>query len=139
MFQAGKKNYTTISCDHALELLEKYHGIAINRRWFFYCMRDFIDEGLISRKSRYRHGDRNLIRQIPSLITFTIRGLKHLSRNKVAGAFQALKKMIAWLESKDHRYPDQSDSMPNLTMSERNENIRQLKLLFNKVGIPDSS
>lgn len=136
VYQAGRRHYTTMSCDRGLKLLKKYHNVNIKRRWFFYCMRDFIEEGMIARKPRFRQNDQNLISQIPSLITFTLKGLKYLSKNKVSGAFQALKKMMAWLKSKDNRFPRQEDAMPDLTPAERDENIRKLKLLFKKVGVP---
>lgn len=98
-------------------------------------MRDFIDSGLIARKQRYRQNDEGCISQIPSMVSFTLEGLKHLVKNKVTGAFQALKKMLAWLKGTDQRFPHKEDLLPKLSLEERNENIRKLKLLFDKSGV----
>ena len=136
VYQAGGRNYTTMSWHQGLKLLVKYHHISVKRRWFFYCMRTFIDEGLIARKPRYNRGNNGSILQLSSLITFTLKGLKHLSRNKVTGAFKALKNMINWLKSKDNRFPRVADVLPDMPAEERVDNIRKLKLLLKGFGVP---
>lgn len=132
--QKSGKHYTTASWERLVELLEKYHGRSIRRRWFFYCMRDFLQAGLIARKQRYRQNDEGAISQIPSMITFTMEGLKYLVKNKVTGAFRALKNMLAWLKGTDKRFPHYEDLLPKLSIDERNDNIRRLKQLFRKTG-----
>ncbi len=134
VFQAGKKHYTTVSIDRLIDLLDTIHNVKVKRRWIFYCLRDFLDEGLILRQSRYQQGDKNEIRQIPSLISFSLKGLKYLVKNKVSGAFGALKSMIAWIKGKDQRFPHNEDKLPDLSLAERQDNLKKLKLLFQGIG-----
>ena len=136
VYRAGKRHYTTMSCAQGIKLLSKYHEVKIKRRWFFYCMRDFLDEGLIARKPRYNQNTSGCINQIPSLISFTLKGLKYLSRNKVSGAFQALKSMMSWLKSKDQRFPQERDLMPEFSLEERSANVHKLKKLLKNFGGP---
>lgn len=134
VFQAGGKNYTTVSVNRLIGLLEEFHAVKIKRRWLFYCLRDLIDAGIITRRSRFEQGGSLEINQLPSMITFTLTGLKLLVRNKISGAHKALKTMIAWLRSKDHRFPHNEDKLPKLSVEERNENMKRLKLLFSSIS-----
>jgi len=68
-----------------------------------------LDVGYIARKSRYRHDSTCLISQIPSLYSFTIRGIKFLVSRRVTGAAKLLKAMLEYITGKDQRWPKKED------------------------------
>lgn len=101
----GKKHYTVSSISAFQNNLQKYHKIKIKRRWIFYCFRWLLDEGYIRRKERYRNYNNGLIRQIPSMITITLKGVVWLVSKGVAGAKKIYKNMVQFLKSGDKRWP----------------------------------
>lgn len=105
----GKNHYSVASVQKILQLLKKYHKIEIKRRWIFQCLRDLLDAGLIARKQRYKNKPGGEIRQIPSMITFTLRGAKYLVSRRVSGAMRLLKNILSWLKNKDQRWPKKMD------------------------------
>jgi hypothetical protein len=101
----GKNHYTKTSIEKIGKNLEKYHGIHVKRRWIFYCVAELLEKKLLTRKSRYRQDSNGFISQIPSLLAFTVLGIKYLVSKRVTGAWKALKSMIAWLKKRDGRWP----------------------------------
>jgi len=105
----GKNHYSRVSINKIQELLGKFHKIHVKRRWIFYCMRYLMDENLITKKKRYRNDDDGLINQIPSLHSFTQKGMDYLSKKRVTGAWRVLKAMIKHAMNKDKRWPKKED------------------------------
>ena len=105
----GKNHYTVSSIDKLRENLDKYHKVDIKRRWTFQCLRDLLDAGYIKRKQRYVHDFDGLITQIPSMITFTLKGAIFMVRRGVSGAKKIVKSMVKYLQKKDKRFPLQKD------------------------------
>jgi len=106
----GKKHYSRVSINKIQELLEKFHKIHVKRRWIFYCMRYLMDENLITKKKRYRNDADGLINQIPSLHSFTQKGMEYLFKKRVTGAWKVLKAIIKHAMNKDKRWPKKVDT-----------------------------
>lgn len=105
----AKKHYTMVSIDKIQELLAKWQGIHVGRRWIFYCLRELLDKGLVTRKSRYRNDSNGLVRQRSSMWAITYAGAKYLASKSVTGAFKLLKSIKKYAESKDRRWPKKKD------------------------------
>jgi len=105
----GKNHYTVSAVDTFLVNLEKFHKIKIKRRWMFYCLRYLLDEGYIRRKTRHTQDFDGLITQIPSMITFTLKGIVWLVRMGVEGAKKVYKSMQKFLKKGDKRFPSKPD------------------------------
>ena len=105
----GKKHYTVSAIDTFLSNLDKFHKIKIKRRWIFYCFRWLLDEKYIKRKSRYVKDFDGLITQIPSMITFTLKGVAWLVRMGVKGTRKIYKAMVTYLNKGDKRFPSRKD------------------------------
>ena len=127
----GSNHYTRASIDKLLILLEKYHHITIKRRWLFYCLKAIERAGLIRRKKRFVQGISTEIRQMPSLVSFTLAGVKYLVQNRVAGAVQLLKTITKFLSGKDKRFPAELPPNNGFTAAEIEENKRRFKKLLN--------
>lgn len=108
----GKIHYTLASIDKIIELLEKIHKTVVRRRWVFQCIRDLIDAGLLSRKSRHYHRSDGTIQQLSSIIAISLKGAKLLISKRVSGAFLLLKNILAWIKNKDKRFPAKNKSLP---------------------------
>lgn len=104
----GKNHYTISSINAFLLNLQKYHKITVQRRWIFYCFRWLLDEGYVRRKERYRKDGNGLITQIPSMVTFTLKGVLWLISKGVSGAKRIYKSMQKFLKSQDNRWPTRS-------------------------------
>ena len=104
----GKNHYTVTSTSTLLSNLLKFHRIDIKRRWCFECMRWLIRAGYIRRKSRYVNDHDGLITQIPSMVTFTLKGVVWLVSKGVVGAKAMHKSMMTYLKKDDKRWPDKS-------------------------------
>ena len=130
----GINHYTKTSIAKIGENLEKYHGIHVKRRWIFYCVAELLRAGYITRKSRYRQDSDGLISQIPSLLAFTVRGIKYLVSKRVTGAWKALKSMLAWLKKGDARWPDKKDVQDGSYWPEGADERERLKGLLGIVG-----
>lgn len=129
----GKKHYCQPRPNTLIELLEKYHKIYIQRRWFFQCMRDLEDQGLICRKRRWIHTDDNTVYSESSLWFFTIRGAQFLKSKAISGAADLLKRMLEWLHRDDSRQPDMKTLAPREPEIDRAEGIRRVQALLEAV------
>jgi hypothetical protein len=130
----GENHYTKTSISKIGENLEKYHGIHVQRRWIFYCLAELLERKLLTRKSRYRNDDYGLITQIPSLLAFTIKGIKYLVSKRVVGAWKMLKSMLAWLKKGDARWPEKKDVQGSSYWPEGADEKQRLKGLLGIVG-----
>lgn len=104
----GKNHYTLSTIDTFRKNLSRFHKIDIKRRWTFYCFAWLLEEGYIRRKARYKNYDNGLIRQIPSMITFTLKGVVWLARMGVKGAKKIHTAMVTYLKKQDNRWPSRS-------------------------------
>ena len=129
----GKKHYSVVSVEKILQLLEKFHKIDIQRRWIFQCLKDLLDAGYITRKARYKHRGGGLIGQIPSMISFTLRGAKYLVSRRVSGATQLLKSILSWVTGKDQRWPTLVDATGPQAVKKKKTNQRELTKLLNNI------
>lgn len=104
----GRNHYTVSSISAIQKNLSKFHKIDIQRRWIFYCLKWLTDQGHIRRKERYRRDSNGLITQIPSMITFTLKGVVWLVSRGVGGAKKIYKSMVRYLKKQDKRWPSRS-------------------------------
>jgi hypothetical protein len=130
----GENHYTRTSIAKIGENLEKYHQIHVKRRWIFYCVADLLEKKLLTRKKRYRNDEVGLISQIPSLLSFTVRGMKYLVAKRVTGAWKMLKTMLAWLKKGDGRWPEKKDVQDGSYWPEKGDEKERLKGLLGIVG-----
>ena len=130
----GENHYTRTSVDKILANLLKYHDIKIKRCWLFRNLRALLDEGYIHRKARYSHDTSGLILQIPSMITFTFRGVKWLAKIGIAGARTLYNTMLAWFKKKDGRWPHPEDFEDNSPLSDDPKTEERLKRLLGSVA-----
>ena len=105
----GQNHYTVSSIDKLRENLDKYHKVDIKRRWTFQCLRDLLDAGYLKRKQRFVNDENGLVSQIPSMVTFTLKGAIFMVRRGVSGAKRIVKSMVTYLKKKDKRFPLQKD------------------------------
>ena len=135
---AGKKEspYTKASVNKLLKLLEKIHKIKIGRRWLFQCLADLIDAGLITRRPRHKHEKDGTIRQLSSLISFTLQGARFLVAKRVEGSLLLLKSILAWMKNLDKRFPTTNEILPATSDEIDPEEIRRFKALAEMVGKP---
>lgn len=130
----GKSHYTQTSIDALLKNIFKYHNIKIKRRWLFHCLRSLLDRGYLRRKSRYRHDTAGLISQIPSLLTFSLKGMAWLATMGIAGARKLYKNMIEYLNKGDKRWPSKDDFDDGTYLPEDPQARERLKSLLGIVG-----
>ncbi len=126
----GKKHYVVPSVDATLILLNKFHKITIQRRWFFYCMKWLQDEGYIITRHRFDHYDSNKIMQLPSMITFTLKCARYLMKNRVVGAKELLKRILKWLGRRDKRFPKPQEIDFQMSDKDAEANKARLKELL---------
>ena len=122
-------SYTKASVNKLRELLDKYHDKKIERRWTFYCLADFEEAGLITRQVRIINNSDGTVRQLSSMIAFTIKGLKLLISMKVADSILALKNKIAWLKNQDKRFPAEREGARPTTLQEQTIDQRRFESL----------
>jgi len=103
----GKNHYTKTSIDKIGENLEKYHQIHVSRRWIFYCLAGFIEGKFCNRQARYLNDEAGLISQIPSMISFTLKGVVYLVSKYVVGAKELYKSMVKFAQKQDKRWPSE--------------------------------
>ena len=130
----GKNHYTVGSIDKFLSLLTKYHKIDIQRRWIFQCFRDLLDAGYITRKARYKRRDGGLIGQIPSMVSFTLRGAKYLVSRRVSGAMSLLKSILNFVTGKDQRWPNVKHVVDPHAVKKKKANQRELTKLLDHIA-----
>jgi len=99
-----------------LNLLEKYQGIKISRRWLFQCLQDLESKGYITRRRRFspRSSDSTFF-QLPGIIAFTLNGCEFLACRGISGASKVKKLISAWLNRKDGRFPQKPQVAPGST------------------------
>jgi len=130
----GQSHYTKSSIDTLRKNLNKYHKINIKRRWTFQCLKNMVEAGYITRKSRYRQEYQGIISQIPSLYSFTIKGIKLLVSRRVTGAAKLLKNMINYISGKDQRWPKEKDVAGQVPFEKYTPTSDDWKKLFGIVG-----
>lgn len=126
----GENHYTVSAIDTFIKNLDRFHKITIKRRWTFYCFQYLIENGYIRRKSRYVHDDTGMITQIPSMITFTLKGIVWLISKGVSGAKKIYKSMVKYLKSKDKRFPARKDFDDGSWWPEQSDQREALKGLL---------
>jgi len=134
----GKKDspYTKASVNKQLELLEKIHKIPIKRRWLFQCLADLIGAGMITRRPRHKHETDGTIRQLSSLVAFTLKGARFLVAKRVEGSLLLLKSILAWMKNQDKRWPSGREVHPGNTGQVNSIERERLRLLALKVLKP---
>jgi len=105
----GKNHYTVSSVDTLRLNLDKFHDINIKRRWTFQCLEDLLAAGYIRRQARYVNDHNGLITQIPSMVTFTLKGVVWLVKKGVSGAKKIYKSMMKYLKKQDNRFPSRDN------------------------------
>lgn len=105
----GTNHYTAVSVNKILELLELYHSIVVKRRWLFTCLRDLLDSNIITRRSRFSNEENGVIFQLPSMISFTLKGAKYLVSKRVSGSLRLLKAILNFIKCGDRRWPQPVD------------------------------
>jgi len=128
--------YTKASVNKLRELLEKRHDRKIERRWTFYCLAAFEAAGLITRRVRIINNPDGTVRQLSSMIAFTIKGAKYLISNKVEGSILLLKQILAWMKNKDKRFPPGKEFKEKDMRNIIKINSEELKLLASRVFTP---
>ena len=122
----GGKHYIGPSIDAIIDLVARRHGNTIGRRWLFQCMHDLQAEGLLKRQPRYKKNEENLWRQIPSLITITLKGAKKLYNLGADGAAKLIKEIMGWIHKGDQRWPNYKE--PATTENESRSGGAPVKL-----------
>ena len=130
----GKNHYTTGSIKKTLSLLKKYHKIKIKRRWVFQCFRDIIDAGYITRKARYKQRSGGRIGQIPSMVSFTLKGARYLVAKRISGALRLLKSILNFVTGDDKRFPQINDIIPPPAPGIKQKNQRELTKLLGNIA-----
>jgi hypothetical protein len=101
--------YTKASVSKIIQLLEKVHRIKVNRRWVFKCFADMIKAGLLTRRSRFKREGDGTVRQLSSIVAFSLKGAKFLLDKRVSGAKLLMDKILRWVKNKDKRWPTNKD------------------------------
>jgi len=117
--------YTKASVNKLRELLAKRHNKKIERRWTFCCLADLIDSGLLTRRPRHPRMSDGTVRQISSMIAFTIKGAKYLIANKVEGSILLLKQILSWLNGQDKRFPARRETARPPALDKNSANRRR--------------
>jgi len=128
--------YTKVSVDKTRELLAKKHNKPIERRWCFQCTSDLIDAGLITRQPRHPRMSDGTIRQISSMIAFTLKGVNYLISKGVEKAILIRKQILAWMKNKDKRFPTGKEFKEKDMRNIIKINSEELKLLASRVFTP---
>jgi hypothetical protein len=130
----GKSHYCEPHPDTARDLLKKYHGIEIQRRWFFQCMADLETSGYMRRQRRWIRHDNGDIESNSSLWWFTLRGAKYLARKSIQGSQDLLRSMISWLHLADDRRPTAADLCCETEPVNRDMALQRLRDLIHDIG-----
>ena len=101
--------YTKASVLKVIQLLEKVHRIKVNRRWVFKCLADMIKAGLLTRRSRFKRERDGTVRQLSSIVAFSLKGAKFLLDKRVSGAKLLMDKILRWVKNQDKRFPTRED------------------------------
>ena len=117
--------YTKASVLKIIELLAKMHKITVNRRWVFQCIADMIEAGLLTRRARFKHEKDGTVRQLSSIVAFSLKGAKFLLDKRVSGAKLLMDKILFWIKNQDKRWPTNKDILKsaNKKMDEQEASI----------------
>ena len=101
----GKKHYAVPSVNALIDLVASRHETDIKRRWAFQCLHDIEALGYINRQERFRKDPDGGWKQIPSLITITLKGARRLFDLGIEGASRLVKEILGWFHAGDKRWP----------------------------------
>lgn len=107
----GKKHYAGPSVDAIIGLISKRHDTSIHRRWAFQCLHDLTSEEFITRRVRYIQRSDRGFKQIPSLISITLKGARKLFDMGVDGASRLIKEILDWVHAGDKRWPQYENGL----------------------------
>jgi len=130
----GKKHYSVTSVTKIIENLEKYHKIQVKRRWIFYCLADLLSGSYVRRKSRHVNDHNGLVTQIPSMISFTLKGVAYLTSKYVVGARKLYQAMVKFAKKKDKRWPSEEFKKDTSYRPATPEEQKRLNDLLGGVG-----
>ena len=130
----GKNHYCEPHPDTIIELLKKYHGIEIKRRWFFQCMNDIKKSRWMDKQRRWKNLPGLKIQSDTSLWWFTVRGIKLLIRRKIVGARELLKPILKWFKRHDNRRPTANDMTDAVTIQDRARALERVRTLIRDIG-----
>lgn len=130
----GKIHYCEPYPDTTLDLIEKYHNITIQRRWFFQAMRDIEDAGLMRRRRRWKHFGMDQITSLSSLWWFTIKGAKYLKSKSIQGAHELLTSLLRWARRGDDRAPNSKDLFGADPPTDQETALRRIRDLIADIG-----
>jgi len=112
------KTYTLVRVNRMRELLKEFHDIIIERRWTFQCFADLIAAGLITRKPRHKNEPDGTIRQMSSMIAFTLKGANWLIKMGIEAGIIIKKQILNRDKEQDKRWPTREDYL-----QQRNEEM----------------
>jgi len=131
----GKKHYIQPSVDTIIELIFKRHSTSIKRRWAFQCLHDLESAGLINRQERFIKNPDGGYKQIPSLISITLRGARKLFDQGVDGASRLAKEILGWIRAGDKRWPQYKNRL-NMPADRTSEGgLTPIKNVFAAMGL----
>jgi len=130
----GNIHYCQPAPDTMLDLLKKYHGIEIGRRWFFQCTHDLESAGYMRRQRRWINLPGPEIRSDTSLWWFTIRGARFMCKKMIRGSQQLLKSMLSWLHRGDDRRPTTRDMADAGEIPDQETALRRIRELVRDIG-----
>jgi len=131
----GKKHYIQPSVDVIIELIAKRHTTSIKRRWAFQCLHDLEAAGLINRQVRYVKNPDGGYKQIPSLISITLRGARKLFDQGVQGASNLAKEILGWIHAGDKRWPQYQNRLQQPVERTSEGGLIPIKSVFAAMGV----
>lgn len=131
----GKKHYATPSVDALIELLTERHDKTIKRRWAFHCLHDLEAWGLITRHCRYIKKPDGSYKQIPSMISITLKGARKLFALGVDGAARLTKEILGWIRAGDKRFPKYENPLNSPTDFRREGGLVYIKKVFSEMPV----
>jgi len=130
----GETHYTKASVNRIIEILAEFYDVHVHRRWVFYCIRWLIDHGYITRKPRVYNDSAGRVSKKSSMIAFTIKGFKHLTKMGVTSARAIKDSMIAWSNRHDGRWPSEHHFDGRSYPSDKPQDKERLKQLLGGIG-----
>ena len=131
----GKKHYIQPSIDAIIELIAKRHSTSIHRRWAFQCLHDLEEAGLINRQERFVKNPDGGYKQIPSLISITLRGARQLFDAGVEGAAALAKEIMGWIHGGDKRWPQYQNRLNTPAERTTEGGLVPIKKVFAAMGV----
>jgi hypothetical protein len=75
-----------------------------------------------------------MIGQIPSMVSFTLKGAKYLVSKRVSGAIALLKSILRFVTGDDKRFPQVEDVIPPPAQGKKKTNQRELTKLLDNIA-----